>query len=173
LPEIRATYDTEADPARRDRVDRVVDAYEDLMHRVASGHAPELLEVGVTMSQAKVLYLVQATLNVRMSDLSARLGVGLSTVSGMVDRLVEQGLLERSDDPADRRHVVLQITPAGTTQLELFHELSARQIRALLTRVDDADLTVIERALTILADAAAVRPGTALPSTAATGGTAS
>jgi DNA-binding MarR family transcriptional regulator len=157
LPEVRSPYDTEPDPGRRDRVDHIVAAYETLMHRISSAHAPEFLEVGVTMSQAKVLYLVLAEPGLRMSDLAARLGVSLSTVSGVVDRLVDQGLLARSDDPADRRQVVIRVTDAGTTQLELFRELNAGQVRALLSRVDDADLVVVARALDVLAAAASRR----------------
>ena len=30
-----------------------------------------------------------------------------------MDRLVAAGLLDRSDDPADRRNLLLQVTPAG------------------------------------------------------------
>ncbi len=142
-------------PTREVDVERIVAAYETLMHRVASTHAPEFLEVGVTMSQAKVLYLVQAEPDLRMSDLSARLGVSLSTVSGVVDRLVDQDLLGRRDDPADRRHVVLRITSAGATQLQLFRELNAGQIRTLLARIEAADLAVVATAVEILAAAAA------------------
>ena len=163
MPETPATYDARVDPGRQDSIDRIVAAYETLMHRVASAHAPEFLEVGVTMSQAKVLYLVQAEPDLRMSDLSARLGVSLSTVSGVVDRLVDQGLLARRDDPADRRHVVLRITDAGSTQLQLFRELNAGQVRALLSRLEAADLSIVEQALDLLA-AAAHRPGVATAS---------
>ncbi len=154
MPETPATYDGRVDPDREAAVERVVATYESMMHSVASAHAPEFLEVGVTMSQAKVLYLVQATPGLRMSDLSARLGVSLSTVSGVVDRLVDQGLLTRRDDPADRRHVVLRITDAGSIQLQLFRELNAGQVRTLLARIDAADLAVVERALHVLAAAA-------------------
>jgi DNA-binding MarR family transcriptional regulator len=155
LPETPAPYAGAADPERKAVIERIVAAYEAMMHSVASAHAPEFLEVGVTMSQAKVLYLVQAAPSLRMSDLSARLGVSLSTVSGVVDRLVDQGLLNRWDDPADRRHVVLRITDAGATQLQLFRELNEGQIRALLSRIDAADLAVIGQAVDVLAAAAA------------------
>lgn len=165
LPETRAPYDPASDPERWARVERAVAAYETLMHRVASAHAPEFLAVGVTMSQAKVLYLIQAEPGLRMSELSARLGVSLSTVSGVVDRLVDQGFLTRQDDPADRRQVMLRITDAGANQLELFRELSAGQVRDLLARIDDADLADVERALDILADAA-LRPSVAPPESA-------
>jgi DNA-binding MarR family transcriptional regulator len=157
LPETRAPYDPASDPERRACIEGIVAAYETLMHRVASAHAPEFLAVVVTMSQAKVLYLVQAEPGLRMSELSARLGVSLSTVSGVVDRLVDQSFLDRHDDPADRRQVVLRITEAGASQLELFRELSAGQVRDLLARIDEADLAVVARALDILA-ATALRP---------------
>lgn len=153
LPEVHASYDSRGDPDREAAVERVIAAVEKMMVRVSTAHAREFLEVGVTMSQAKVLYLVQAAPGLRMSDLSVRLGVSLSTVSGVVDRLVDQGLLARQDDPADRRHVILRITPPGTTQLELVRELNAGQVRGLLARVDAADLAVVEQAIAILADA--------------------
>ena len=87
------------------RIDGVVASYELLMHRIASSHAPDLMEVAVTMSQAKVLYLVAASDGMRMSELAVRLGVSISTTSGLVDRLVDHGLLARHGDPADRRQV--------------------------------------------------------------------
>jgi DNA-binding MarR family transcriptional regulator len=158
LSEVPAPYAPGVDREREACIEQAVATYEALMHRVASAHAPEFLGVGVTMSQAKVLYLVQAEPDLRMSDLSARLGVSLSTVSGVVDRLVDQGFLDRRDDPADRRHVVLRITDAGATQLQLFRELNAGQFRALLSHLADADLAIVRQALDLLA-AAAVLPG--------------
>jgi DNA-binding MarR family transcriptional regulator len=158
LPEVRSPYEPDVDPERHDLVERVVAAYETLMHRVASTHAPEFVGVGVTMSQAKVLYLVQADPDIRMSDLAARLGVSLPSISGVVDRLVDQGLLARRDDPSDRRQALVTITASGASELDLFRELNARQVRNLLARLDMADLAVVERALDVLAAAAAAAP---------------
>jgi DNA-binding MarR family transcriptional regulator len=93
----------------------------------------------------------------------------------MVERLVDQGLLDRRDDPADRRQVILRITDAGATQLELFRELNVGQFRDMLARIDEADLAVVERALDILVTAAGAPQG-AMPVTTPTttsGGTPS
>ena len=136
------------------RIDRVVASYELLMQRIASSHAPDLMEVAVTMSQAKVLYLIAASEGMRMSELAVRLGVSISTTSGLVDRLVDHGLLARHDDPADRRQVVVTITPTGSGHLERFRELNAAQMRRLLARLGDAELDVVERATVLLAAAA-------------------
>ena len=89
-----------------------------------------------------------------MSETADRLGVTVSTASGAVDRLVELGLLERSDDPANRRQVRVSVTDSGRHSLEQLQELNTRQLRALFELISDEDLEVLERATQILTDAA-------------------
>jgi DNA-binding MarR family transcriptional regulator len=161
LPEPHVAYGAGPEPDAPDAIDRdllverVVASYDLLMHHVATAHVSEFVGVGVTMSQAKVLYLVQAEPDIRMSDLAGRMGVTLPSMSGVVDRLVDQGLLTRRDDPSDRRQALVHISDAGAHQLEAFRELNARQVRALLHRLATADLAVVARAIDVLATAAA------------------
>jgi DNA-binding MarR family transcriptional regulator len=145
----------EAPDDREADVLRILDGYETLMQRLVGAHLPEFMEVAVTMSQAKVMYTVLVAGTLRLSELAGRLGVSLSTTSAQVDRLVELGLLDRHDDPADRRQIVISVTPDGATQLERFRELNSKQLRALLDRVADDDLRVVADGLRILSDAAA------------------
>jgi DNA-binding MarR family transcriptional regulator len=123
------------------------------MHRLIEGHVPEFTEVGITMAQAKVLYVVMAAGELRMSELAARLGVGSSSASGLADRLVELGLLSRSGDPTDRRQVVVTTTPEALSVLERFRELNLRQLRELLARLDTVELDVVDRSISILQQA--------------------
>jgi DNA-binding MarR family transcriptional regulator len=136
-------------------VDEVIAGFDALMHRLAGSHAPEFLEIAVTMPQAKLLYLLGAAGELHMSELVQRLGVSLSTVSGLVDKVVDQGLASRRDDTADRRQVVVALTPAGTAFIDRFRELNARQMRELLELLDDADLARVTGALAALTVAAA------------------
>ena len=115
-------------------VEAVIAGYEALMRSLAESHAPEFLEIAVTMPQAKLLYLLGASGDLHMSDLVARLGVSLSTVSGLVDRIVDQGLATRREDPADRRQVVVALTDRGAAFIDRFRDLNARQMRELLAR---------------------------------------
>lgn len=133
---------------------RVVADYEALMERVTEMHAPEFLEIAITMPQAKTLYLIAAAGELHMAELVARLGVSLSTVSGLVDRLVDAGWAVRRDDPADRRQVMVAITPDGTEFLDRFRELGSHQFRRLLDLLDDTDLAAVSRALEALCTAA-------------------
>jgi DNA-binding MarR family transcriptional regulator len=148
LPEAKQPY--EPDP-RTKQIERVLDGHDRLMDRVAEGHTPEFLEIAVTMPQAKVLYLVSVPGGLRMSALAARMGVTLSTVSGVVDRLVESGLATRREDSADRRHVVVGCSPAGIALMERFREFNRRNLRGLLDRLTDTELETVELAYRIMA----------------------
>ena len=90
----------------------ILDRFETLMRHAAGSHAPEFLGVDVTMPQAKVLYLVSLQPDLPMSAIAARLGVGPPAVSGLVDRLVALGYVERREDPGDRRQQLISTTEA-------------------------------------------------------------
>jgi DNA-binding MarR family transcriptional regulator len=89
-----------------------------------------------------------------MSALTARLGVSISTVSGLVDRLVDHDLVARRDDPVDRRQVILAPTQAGQALVDRFRELGSAQFRGLLERLAPDDVAAVGRAIAILAGAA-------------------
>ncbi len=133
-----------------DRLGRLIADYERLMLRAASLHATEFVELDLTMSQAKALYVARVAGELRMSELATQLGVSVSTVSALVDRLVDQGLLSRQSDPQDRRQVHVSLTPAGSDRLERLRELNAAQLRTLLSSLTDAELRVVEEAIHIL-----------------------
>ena len=128
----------------------MIAGYDVLMQRLSDSHAPEFLEIAITMPQAKLLYLLGAAGDLHMSDLVVRLGVSLSTVSGLVDRIVDQGFARRREDPTDRRQVVVGITTAGTAFIDRFRELNARQMRELLGLLDDEDLEIVRAAVVAL-----------------------
>jgi DNA-binding MarR family transcriptional regulator len=52
----------------------------------------------------------------RMNALSRYLMVTGGNVTGLTDQLVAEGLVQRSDDPQDRRALIVRLTPAGQRQ---------------------------------------------------------
>lgn len=148
-------------------MERVIAIFDRMMHKLMADHAPEMTAIDLTMSQAKALYLVIAAGELNMSDLAGRLGITSSTATGLVDRLVELGLIVRREEPADRRQVVIAPTAEAEATVEHFRELNSRRMREMLLRVAPADLDVVERALSIL-DAALPEP---VPTTVATADT--
>lgn len=116
--------------------------------------AVEILGIGVSMAQVKALYLLGDGEGLHLSQLAASLGVTLSTASTSVERLVETGLASRTEDPFDRRQVVIRRTPAGDAVLDRLHALSHPLLLRLLETLTDVDLEIVERASGIMAGAA-------------------
>jgi DNA-binding MarR family transcriptional regulator len=130
--------------------DEILDHYASLMRHVADWHASEFLAVDMTMSQAKVLYVAAVRPGIGMSALAAELGVGLSAVSGLVDRLVAVGYLERREEPSDRRQQLVSLTAAGADALDRLRELRAELMRRLMAGLDAAELSALRDGLAAL-----------------------
>jgi DNA-binding MarR family transcriptional regulator len=126
--------------------EHVLEVFEEVRKRIEGFHMPDFLGIDITMPQAKILLILVSTHRLPMSRLAARLGVSLSTVSGHVDRLVEQGLVARHEDPADRRQVVVTPTPAAVELAERFHDLNVTQLRQLLDRLTQDERLDVARA---------------------------
>jgi DNA-binding MarR family transcriptional regulator len=66
-----------------------------------------------TIAQYRALVVLASRGPQRMVDLSAALGVAPSTAGRMCDRLVRKGLIRRYRARADRRAVLVAVTPPG------------------------------------------------------------
>ena len=66
-----------------------------------------------SFSQANTLLFFKCSSPVTFAQLTAHLGVTKAAVSQLVDRLVEQGFVERQEDPRDRRSVLLSLSSNG------------------------------------------------------------
>ena len=134
-------------------IDATVAAFTRLMDRMAAEHQPPA-DAGISMSQLRCLHLIAGAGQLRMSRLVALLGLSISTVSGLVDRLVDHGFVSRRDDPLDRRQVVLSPTPAGSDFLDRMRELNNEQFRGLISHLTPEELRTVHRSIEILSHAA-------------------
>ena len=69
--------------------------------------------MGVTTSQAGAILAFPAKGGLTMNELSKAVNLDISTMTRMVDQLVEKGLVERQTDPKDRRVVRVGLTENG------------------------------------------------------------
>jgi DNA-binding MarR family transcriptional regulator len=113
-----------------------------------------VLSLELTMPQFKTLALLDAEGSATGGRLARALGVGLSTVPGIVARLCEAGLVSRGEDPDDRRATRVRLTAAGEATMERFHRIRAEALTRLLDRLSLAELELAVRATTLLAEAA-------------------
>ncbi|MFD1715566.1 MarR family winged helix-turn-helix transcriptional regulator [Amnibacterium flavum] len=76
----------------------------------------------------------------RPTALSEVLATGASYVSKIVRRLENDGLVERSADPSDRRATLISLTPAGEEAARGVYALGDRMIAEVLEAWSPADI---------------------------------
>jgi DNA-binding MarR family transcriptional regulator len=72
-----------------------------------SAQSVAALDDTVTLPQLRVLVMVSSRGQLNLGAVAAGLGVHASNATRTVDRLVVAGLISRSEDPTDRRHLAL------------------------------------------------------------------
>jgi DNA-binding MarR family transcriptional regulator len=70
-----------------------------------------------------------------MLELARHLGLGKSSVSGLIDRAERRGLVTRTAAPGDRRGVLVSLTPDGRLLTEQVESRAVAEILALLAPV--------------------------------------
>ncbi len=76
----------------------------------------------------------------KMKELSRLLMVTCGNITALTDRLIEEDLVQRRDDPNDRRAYAISLTPKGT---KLFRKMAVqheRWVSSLLGDLDPAEL---------------------------------
>lgn len=68
---------------------------------------------GITVVQLKTLYKISVNTDIGLGELAEKLRLTNSTVSGVIDRLVQSGLVERVIPPENRRSVSIHLTEKG------------------------------------------------------------
>lgn len=113
-------------------------------HRALSAMAEPLFSTPLTMQQLKVLAVIaldpgKAT----AGELADLLGVSMASMSGIVDRLVEHGMVERAEDPHDRRVRRLLVTEPGNAALRSLVSRSGAIPAPVLRRIGLVDLRAL------------------------------
>lgn len=145
---------------RREQLMEEILAAEARLHRLSvTAEAHPWLDMDLTMSQLKTLVLLYCAEEggsggLRISDLARLLGVTPATASTLVDRLVERGLVERREDPHDRRQHRCSVTPPGRGLLEHLSEGMRVRTRRLLQMLTEEELEMLLRSIEALLRAA-------------------
>jgi DNA-binding MarR family transcriptional regulator len=120
--------------------------FRQMMHRFKANCAPVWMSIDLTVPQLRTLFILAEGEPLVIGQIAQRMGIGLSTGGHLVDRLVQAGLAERTEDVEDRRRTLVRLTPAG-------EDLSTRllsgiqQIPFLIKQLNDSDLSALLQGL--------------------------
>jgi DNA-binding MarR family transcriptional regulator len=108
---------------------------------------------GISVSQCHTLEALGEHGTQTMNALAEHLHLAVSTVTRVVDQLVDKGLTERHTGAKDRRVCEVALTPRGTALLRTIQgELIARE-QAVLERIPAASRTHVIWAIEALSEA--------------------
>lgn len=112
----------------------------------------EWLHLNLTMPQLKVTLLLFTGGPARMSLIASELGVSMATATGVMDRLVERGLVLREGDPADRRVVMCRLAADGEQLISGLWQLSRDRLGQMMMALSPKQLQRIAEALDALVE---------------------
>lgn len=106
-----------------------------------------LAEVGLHPGQDQLLDRLDPANPASVSMLADQLSVRPSTISKMLDRLIDRGLVARSSNSRDARQTMVQLTPAGQEAQIAVREIWQRLEAELVASISPQDLPTLHRTL--------------------------
>jgi DNA-binding MarR family transcriptional regulator len=118
-----------------------------IAHRFAKAREASL---GLTQPEYRTLRALRRRGPRRMKDLADWQLLSSQTMSQTVDRLVVAGLTTRTEDPEDRRHLLIEATAAGLESLAAYEAAFVEYLEGALDEVGESELADIAQSLSRL-----------------------
>ena len=125
-----------------------------LMHRSMQKFMFYAKERGLSMPQIGALFQIHRRGVINVSDVANQAGITSAAASQMLERLVQQGLVGRSEDPVDRRGKQIVLTEKGEQIRQ--ESIRARQdwMNSLVEQLTPVEREQVAAALNILIERA-------------------
>ena len=128
----------------------VVKLMKQVMGALKQNMGHKFKEMNLTGPQGMLIGILSHNKEMKVSDLSEKLGLSNSTVSGILDRLENQGLIERVRSKEDRRVVFVSVTEEfKRTAQEHFTELES-SFEAMTSTATPEEIDTIIKGLDML-----------------------
>jgi DNA-binding MarR family transcriptional regulator len=104
-------------------------------------------EFELSFSQMKALHYVHGEDDLSVKALGEKLGLSLAAISRAADELVQRGLMDRTEDPSDRRIKRLRLTDKGRDLVLKMRELRMAGFEQFVATLSPKERTLLVRAL--------------------------
>ena len=97
--------------------------------------------------QLRTICVIGRNENIRMKDIADRMELTTGTVTVMIDRLQQMGLVERRRNESDRRSYKILLSEKGSRYFDEHRKRQRELVRKLANKLSDADRETAERVL--------------------------
>jgi MarR family transcriptional regulator for hemolysin len=109
-------------------------------------------QFGMTRAQWAVLARLDRCQGLKQTELAEMLDLQPITLTRLLDRLCDNGLIERRPDPDDRRAKRLYLTPAARPLLEHLSDLAEEVMGHALAGLEHGDIALLVSKLAVVKD---------------------
>lgn len=106
--------------------------------------------LGITAPQGMVMGILSKSGKMKISELSDKMGLSDSTVSGIIDRLEIRKIVQRERSKEDRRTVYVSICPEFEKAHKDCHIKMEENVGSIISRATPEEIEKIEEALKIM-----------------------
>ena len=118
----------------------------ELYERLSSWEQDVVKSSGLSPAQMHTIEIVGHGASLRMKELAKKMGVTTGTLTVMIDRLEQQGLLQRTPHETDRRSYLIALTEKGQDLFAEHHQYHLRlteEITATLSKDEQTMFGVV------------------------------
>ncbi len=129
-------------------VDRDIGLFMAIVREILSqGLVEEVSRERITVGQVRCLCFILAHEKITVGDISRGLGISYPAATKTVSRLAEKRLVTRKHDPADRRNIFVEITPAGRELAARVKPEKLRRLGLLLEKMGPDSLSQLRKGI--------------------------
>lgn len=107
-------------------------------------------QMGITAERFMVMFDLNMEPDRSLKELAQSLVISPSSLSVMINSMVEQGVVTRLTDPTDRRRVVLRLSEKGYELFQMADDQLVERFEAYLTQLPEKDRDDLNKASTLM-----------------------
>jgi MarR family transcriptional regulator, organic hydroperoxide resistance regulator len=135
----------------REAIAAIVAAQRSIAHSMFQTSIPDWIQLDLTMGQLRTLMALAADGPMTVSALAETLAISKPTASILIDRLVQAGDADRSEDKGDRRRTQVALTPAGAALVARLRQGQSDRYERWLAAMRPDDLAALTQGMQALA----------------------
>ena len=129
---------------------QVARLFQDVMHLFKHNMKKFLGDAGISAPQGMVIGLLSKNKKMKITELSSKLCLSNSTVSGIIDRLEAQEMVVRERSKEDKRVVYVSISPNFEYMHKVFHKQMEKNVQNIINQGSPEELQKISEGLITL-----------------------
>ncbi len=134
-------------------LEAILDLDSRVMRYTRAGWPASWIQVNLPSGHIRALLIIEAGSARTPHEVADLLGIGRTSVTGLLDRLEGEGLLTRSIDPDDKRSFILHLTSKGQNLVTQIDAIRRRQLKDGLALMDKPALEALRTGLEALSEA--------------------